>query len=537
MKRIKYILFTFVTLFICIPHVNASFASLYASSTSVYVGDTFTVYANMQQAAAWNIHVVSSGPVSGCSINQADATSDAMDTSRTFSTTCTATSEGNISIKLSGDVTSALDGNPTIISGNLNVISRKKPTKNPNQNNNQNNNSNGNTNSNKIDNNNQSNNNNTKNQEINKSSNNNIKSLTVDNYTLKKVDLNNYTLTVSNNVTTVNINATAEDSKSQITGLGKKELLVGKNNFEIIVVSESGLQNKINVEIIRKDGYYIDDLNDLLSDKNLKNINIIISKGEVISSENLKKIKNSRKNVSFNYLDNAKKIIYSWVIDGSKIKSTNSLKTSINFSSENEATILKLSNYADGLYISFSEDNEITEGIKLKIYVGDKFTDKNKINIYGYEKNNLNLIKEGISIKDGYVDFDINQQKDYFITMSKVINLDETSNNSDFSNYLILIIIIIILIIILLLMVTIYFIKKKNKSNQKVKNKKAENSINSVNSISNNINSISDSNNINNVKSINNSNNINNVNGIGNGNNINNVNGIGNNTGGINNNF
>lgn len=442
MKKLKYILIIFITLFMCNMHVHAASASLSASSTNVYVGDTFTIYVNMHQAAAWSIHVSSSGPVSSCSINQADATSDAMDTSKTFSATCTATSEGNISIKLSGDITSSSDGNPVNISGNLNVISSKKPTQNTN--------------------NNTSSNNSTKNQET-KSNNNNIKELSIDNYVLNKIDSNNYTLTVSNDVTTINVSAKAEDSKSQITGLGKKKLSIGENNIEIVITSESGLQNKINIKIIRKDGYYIEDLEDLLNNKNLKNINVIVTKDEKISSEILKKIKESKKVVNLNYFSDDKKLMYSWIIDGSKITSINNLQTIVNFDSSNKKEISKLSNYADGLYISFSKDGKIPSGTKLKIYIGDKFTNGDKINIYEYIKDELNLVKEGISVKDGYITFDINQKDDHFITMSKIINVDEVTSSSDSMNF-ILIIIIILTIILLSITIIIFIIKRKNSS-------------------------------------------------------------------------
>lgn len=464
MKKLKYILIIFITLFMCNMHVHAASASLSASSTNVYVGDTFTIYVNMHQAAAWSIHVSSSGPVSGCSINQADATSDAMDTSKTFSATCTATSEGNISIKLSGDITSSSDGNPVNISGNLNVISSKKPTQNTNNNgNNNNSNSNSNnSNNNANSNNNTGSNNSTKNQET-KSNNNNIKELFIDNYVLNKIDSNNYTLTVSNDVTTINVSAKAEDSKSQITGLGKKELSIGENNIEIVITSESGLQNKINIKIIRKDGYYIEDLEDLLNNKNLKNINVIVTKDEKISSEILKKIKESKKVVNLNYFSDDKKLMYSWIIDGSKITSINNLQTIVNFDSSNKKEISKLSNYADGLYISFSKDGKIPSGTKLKIYIGDKFTNGDKINIYEYIKDELNLVKEGISVKDGYITFDINQKDDHFITMSKIINVDEVTSSSDSMNF-ILIIIIILTIILLSITIIIFIIKRKNSS-------------------------------------------------------------------------
>ena len=85
--------------------VYAASATLSVSSQNVSVGDKFTVYVKMNSAAAWNIYVLANGAVDKCEIKQADTTADAMDTSKTFSTTCTALEEGTINISLSGDVT------------------------------------------------------------------------------------------------------------------------------------------------------------------------------------------------------------------------------------------------------------------------------------------------------------------------------------------------------------------------------------------------------------------------------------------------
>ena len=50
---------------------------------------------------------------------------------------------------------------------------------------------------------------------------------------------------------------------------------VGENNCEVIVTSESGEQNKINIKVTRKDAYYLDDLETLLKDDKIKVRNYI----------------------------------------------------------------------------------------------------------------------------------------------------------------------------------------------------------------------------------------------------------------------
>ena len=230
MKKIKILIISLISIFAFNEHVLAASGNLSVSSETVYVGDTFTVKVNVSSAAAWNIHVSASGPVSGCSINQADATADAMDTNKSFSATCTATGTGTITLTLSGDVTSASDGNAVNISGSKQVTVSEKPANSSNNNN--------------------SNQNNNKNTD-NRSKNNNIKEISINGYDLVKVDANNYTLSVSNDVSSININVTPEDSKSKVTGAGNHDINIGVNNIEVIVTAENGSQNRIIIKVTR----------------------------------------------------------------------------------------------------------------------------------------------------------------------------------------------------------------------------------------------------------------------------------------------
>ena len=122
MKRVRASLIaTIILASLSATNAFAASGSLSVSSGSVYVGDSFTATVNVSGAAAWNVHMTSSGPVSDCAINQADATADAADTNKSFSATCKATGTGTITIKLAGDVTSAADGNAVNVSGSKTV--------------------------------------------------------------------------------------------------------------------------------------------------------------------------------------------------------------------------------------------------------------------------------------------------------------------------------------------------------------------------------------------------------------------------------
>lgn len=237
MKKLFKVLLLVLMLTITTKTYAAS-GNISVSSGSVYVGDSFITSVNVSGAAAWNVHVTASGPVTNCSINQADATADATDTNKTFTANCVTTGEGTVTVSLSGDVTSASDGNAVNISGSrsVTVVKKAEPTPTPqptptpdNGNNNQDN-----------------------KPEEKKSNNNKVKAIAVDGYELVKVDDNNYTLSVDNKVEKINIQLAAEDAKATVIGTGEKELKVGENTIEIIVQAEDGTQNKITVKVTRE---------------------------------------------------------------------------------------------------------------------------------------------------------------------------------------------------------------------------------------------------------------------------------------------
>ena len=507
MKKVKLILISIVPIFVFCINAYATSCILKVSTDNVQVGDSFIVTANMSSAAAWNIHVSASGPVSDCTINQADTTADAMDTNKIFNATCKATGEGTITVSLSGDITSATDGNAVQISDSKNItVSKKvepqpteptepqKPTE-PTTTNND-----------------------------NKSKNNNLKNISIEGYDLVKVDNHNYTLSVPNNVTSINVKATAEDNKSKITGLGKHNINIGENNIEIVVTAENGNQNKINIKVTRKDDYYLEDLDSLLKNNEKDNINITIEPTTKISSTDLEKIKKSKKTVNLNVYNSNKNLLYSWIIDGSKITNTNDLLTTITNDSVNKKERLKLSNYADGVLLELKQKDNLPNNTKIKIFVGDKYGNNDVVNIYGYIKNNseLKLLKNNVKVDKGYIEFEVEDATDYFITMSTISNSDEvvttpTTEETSSSNPKLKIIIgtLSLLVAILLILLIILFTKnnKRKKKNKKVNKEIGINNNDIPINTSNNTNTVASSqiqnntsinNTVNNQKQVNN---------------------------------
>lgn len=264
-----------------------------------------------------------------------------------------------------------------------------------------------------------------------KSSNNKVKELSIDGYTIEKVDDNNYKLTVGNNITSVNVNAVAEDSKSSISGTGLVELGVGDNNIVVVVTSESGLQNKINIVVTRKDGYYLDDLENIINDNSLTDVNIIINKGDKLSKEELDKIKNSGRSYTFNYYDDSKILRYSFIIDGYKLGNTGEFLFDISNNSTYLKDVEKLSNYASIIGLSISGEGTNLDGIKVKYYVGDNYNDNDKVNLYTYDVSlkEIKKLESSLVVSGGYIEFSLDNYTDYFISMADIGYKDDVHIN------------------------------------------------------------------------------------------------------------
>lgn len=87
-----------------------------------------------------------------------------------------------------------------------------------------------------------------------RSTNNYLSSLTVSSGTLNfNRTTNSYTVIVENDVTSVTIGASVEDSKSSVSGTGAKTINVYENRFSVVVTAENGSRRTYAINIVRKD--------------------------------------------------------------------------------------------------------------------------------------------------------------------------------------------------------------------------------------------------------------------------------------------
>ena len=233
MKKIKYIAFSVITLFAFSNKVLAA-GSVSVNKSQVTVGDSFTVTASISGAATWDVHVSASGPVSGCSIQQAGYTQDLSATSKSWSATCTATGTGTVTVSLSGTTTNDA-GATSGISGSRSVTVVAKSSG-----------SGGKTNTN-------TNNYQPKKTEPTKSSNTKLEEFGVKGYKVNPEfsnGTNSYSLTVPYDTTKITIYASRSSNKQTVTGTGDKEVKTGENKFDIVVTAEDGTKKTISLNIV-----------------------------------------------------------------------------------------------------------------------------------------------------------------------------------------------------------------------------------------------------------------------------------------------
>lgn len=296
---------------------------------------------------------------------------------------------------------------------------------------------------------------------------NTLKELKIEGYDLEFNSNNlNYNITVDNLVKELNITALPNDSKAIVT-LNNKELKVGNNLITIDVVSESGDKKVYNINVIRKDNIpeiLIDDINKKVKDiENKKVIINVTDKNNILTKDNLKTIKENQKNITVNKYNDSKVLLYSWIIDGNKLEdNTKEINTNITFDSKHREKIEKLTNYADSLYLHFDHSGKLPDSTRVRIYVGNNFSNNEKINIYYYDENNNSVksIEKGINVINGYVEFEIEHCSEYIFTRAILNNMNPL---------LPVVIIESILILALLLVIIINKTKKKKHSKKKLK--------------------------------------------------------------------
>lgn len=268
---------------------------------------------------------------------------------------------------------------------------------------------------------------------------NTLSSLEVEDYELEYLD-GEYYLTVGPDVEYLNIIATADDDTATISGDGKQNLKVGLNELQVFVTSESGSKKTYVINVTKKDALYLDDLTNELSE-DIESINLKILSTDILTEEILNEIKESNKIVNLDYYEDDV-LLYSWIIDGASLEDTQIFDLNLEYSLRSAEDYEIATNYAYGIYLDFTDYQELSEGISLKINVQTYFEDGENLHMYCWFEDEFKLLSSSVEVSDGYVEFKTEILSSYFFTKSNLESIDDV--NSGDSNYLVPSILIII---------------------------------------------------------------------------------------------
>ena len=232
-KKIKILSIVLLTIFFIIIYKNnveAASASLSVSKTSMTLGETITVTTTIN-GASWEINL--GGAVTS---SYADTTDDAENATKTYTCSFTPSSTGTYTISLSGNVTDSTANVATPVSTQKTITVTS-------------NSSGASTSSRTSESSSSSSNSSTE-----KSSNANLKNLGIrpNDFSGFTPNTTTYNTTVPEDVESVEVYATASNSKATISGTGTKTLNKGANALNVVVTAEDGTTKTYTINVTRE---------------------------------------------------------------------------------------------------------------------------------------------------------------------------------------------------------------------------------------------------------------------------------------------
>jgi len=272
-----------------------------------------------------------------------------------------------------------------------------------------------------------------------------LKSLNIEGYDLDfNSEVKEYELSVKNEVSSLNIDAIPNDSNAKVE-INNSSLEVGLNKIIVKVIAEDESTSEYVINVTRNNEnpvITIDKFDEVVANTTKETIEVLVN-DDIITIDELKKIKESGKNVIFAHYDD-NKLIYAWHLLNSDIDIDKDFNTKVLFESKYSKEINDITNYAEAFYIS--TPNENNSKVKLKV-----LTNLNEnTNLYYYDEE-IYLEKENLEVSDLYVEFPF-LNNDYFLSRMEI----NKNNNKG-----ILIILLAENFLIVAFCVSLIFIKKK----------------------------------------------------------------------------
>ena len=472
LKKINILAIFLLSLVLFDGKVFASSAKLNISKEEIYVDDSFKIRVNLEEVSAWNIKVTPTGPVKGCIIDQSSASADGSDVSNLFIADCIASDEGTIELKLTGDIKSSKMTDATEVTETLTIDVKKKVVEVPKEE------------SAAEDNNNTSTPEESQQQipkesepvvpeevkPVVKSDNNNVKDVIINGVNVQKGADNAYSINVKKSVASAVVEIHPEDEKATVEVRGTYNLNVGNNSFDVTITSESGIKNIIKLKINRSNIYEIDELGTVLNDNNITDKEITIKSDMIFNEEILNIVKNSNKLVYFNYVDTNNKLLYRWILDGSKINTKAIFTSKLDLDSTDKENIKEKLNADNVITINSTDISDTLDGVKLYVFVGNSFKNGEKIKIYVKDKyrDEFSILNEEVIVNNGYISFDVNNKQTFYVVKEKTVvapvqEAPKKTDNSIFDNKTLIIGIGAGIIAIILILIIILVLKKNKK--------------------------------------------------------------------------
>ncbi len=234
-KKIKILGIFILTIFFIIiykSNVKAASATISASKTSISLGETVTITTTIN-GASWDISI--SGAIS---TNYADTTDDAENATKSFTASFKPTSTGTYTINLSGNVTDSTASVATPVSDKVTINVSQA--------------SSGSSSSGSSSSGGSTSNNETTSKE---SSNANLSNLGIrpNDFSGFTPGTTTYNVTVPEDVESVEVYATAQDSSATVSGTGTKTLEYGANALSVTVTAENGTTKTYTINVTREE--------------------------------------------------------------------------------------------------------------------------------------------------------------------------------------------------------------------------------------------------------------------------------------------
>lgn len=248
-----------------------------------------------------------------------------------------------------------------------------------------------------------------------------------------KKDVTSYSIEVNNDINKLNIVATPSISTAKVKIEGTDDLQLGKNTVKITVTSKGGNTKEYTIEVTRKDNIpeaTLENISETINNTTKDTIAINIENNKILSNELITQLKNSKKNIIINKYDANNNLIYAWSISNEKINLLKDFDLSVSFEADNKEALESTANYAEMITLNFKDENNIPKSTKIKVFVGNKYTNDTILKSYSYDKGNksFKLVNNELKVKDGYVELEVKETKDFILTRSDLTNQKEGIN-------------------------------------------------------------------------------------------------------------